>query len=132
MAVNAASSRILGTSLFEVVFAQKPHMPLHQAVAAPPPAPIPAPLVPSDAPDTHEDPLDRVRELPRIAKVIFEEVRRREEEYARVRRQITKRTLDHPQCYRLGSYVLLRRPPTEKLDFKWKGPYLLINKNVRS
>lgn len=127
MAVNAAPSRILGTSPFEVVFAQKPRMPLHQAVAAPVPS-QPATATPDDA-DDDRDPLDRMRELPRIAQVIFEEVRKREkEEYAHVRRRLADQTPGNHHRYRTGAYVLLLRPPAEKLDFRWKAPYLIVNK----
>jgi len=112
-------SRILGSSPFEVVFAQKPRFPLHQAARAP--------VAAATDSEADSDPLDHVKDLPALAQKIFDEVRRREEaEYTATRKHLAMRNTKAPRRYKIGEYVLLHRPRTEKFDMQWRGPVQVV------
>jgi transposase InsO family protein len=117
-ALNAAPSRSLGTSPFQVLHGFPPRLPVHAALDA-------SVYLPSDA----DDPLAFSQHLISASAEIFERVRQQQEslyqESLRAARAHAKGQVD----FEPGTYVLVFFPRERKLDLQWRGPYLVIDRD---
>jgi hypothetical protein len=120
-AINANFSRAVMCSPFQVIHAFKPRLPVTAALAG-----LPA------APTADDDPSSFAERLVSEAVTLYEEVRALQTRLAAAENRYFSETARHVTEFNSGDFVLLKIPRPHKLALGWRGPYVVISKDIGS